>query len=390
MDKEKKTRAKKFISEQFSKKMLKLFDNEPVDAYKDDIINYVIKTKAWNDAFIYTKKTDSYKAVEEKQNDIVSYMKRGFEKIQSISFKVWHKKTVEELVAYYGFTHGTAQKFLNMSVKYFYFIEIGYEIKCFAGIELKKFEKDFDIPIDSYILNWLVYNSVDDSEKAEKILKYNIKSWNAINSVSYRPIQEMVKNLLRETYGDDDGSLLFYETEVWEKIAGFKKDDYMTVNFKGIVGEYAIGECGVVNLEAYRGQGVENKKFKNFDKKELFWSIYDQIIIPTREKAGSGPDSTFRLLCIEEKGDTFIFHYNIDEYDDSYCEVKNAKDMTLEALMSALYEDFCNMAKALPDDDRLIKSITWDKTRKVSFSGDYLERLKKDVFYTSWKIETSE
>ena len=164
----------------------------------------------------------------------------------------------------------------------------------------------------------------------------------------------------------------------------------MKVRFKGITGQYAIGECGVVDLESYNEQAVENKKFTNFDKKELFWSIYDQIIIPTREKAGSDPDSTFRLLCIEEKGDTFVFHYNIDEYDDSYCEVKNANDMTLEALMSALYEDFCNMAKALPDDDPLKTSITWDKTRKVSFSGDYLERVKKDVFYTSWEVEISE
>ncbi len=166
----------------------------------------------------------------------------------------------------------------------------------------------------------------------------------------------------------------------------------MRVTFKDIEGLYAIGECGIVDLESYEEQeeAVENKDFQNFDKKELFWTVYDQIIIPTREQADVDADDTLRLLYIEDDDDTFIFHYNIDDYDESYCEVRGAAQMPLEDVVSALYDDLCNMVKELPDDEPLKQAITWDKTITVDVPEDYLKRLKSDVFYSSWAIETTE
>ncbi len=165
----------------------------------------------------------------------------------------------------------------------------------------------------------------------------------------------------------------------------------MIAKLKGIEGLYSVGECGVVDLESYEEHvnAVENKKYNQFDKKELFWSIYDRIILPSRESVPNKPDNTLRLLYIEENGDTFVFHYNIDSCDESYLEVKGAAEMSFDELLSAVYEDFCNMAKALPDDEPLKNGIKYDRTRNVVIPENYLERLKKDVFYSSWVIETS-
>ena len=46
----------------------------------------------------------------------------------------------------------------------------------------------------------------------------------------------------------------------------------MRVKLKGIAGLYAIGECGVVDLESYEDleQAVENKKYTNFCRKRNY------------------------------------------------------------------------------------------------------------------------
>ncbi len=166
----------------------------------------------------------------------------------------------------------------------------------------------------------------------------------------------------------------------------------MKIKLKGISGLYVVGECGIVDIEYCEEPEkiVENNTYQHFDKKELFWTIYDQIIIPTREKMKVDPDHTFRLLCIEDKSDGLVLHYNIDDYDESYSEVQNILDISLEDLISAVFDDFCYIVEALPDDEPLKKSITWDKTRAVNIPEDFLKRLKRDVFYSSWDIDASE
>ncbi len=166
----------------------------------------------------------------------------------------------------------------------------------------------------------------------------------------------------------------------------------MKVTIKGIAGKYAIGECGVVDLESYkeREKDVDNKSYPRFDKRELFWTIYDQIILPTRERMGVDIDDTFRLLYIEDAEDSLVFHYNIDNYDESYCRVQRAAEMSLEDVVSALYNDLLSTAKSLPDDEPLKKAITRDKSRSVDVPDIFLERLKRDVFYSSWDIDNLE
>ncbi len=166
----------------------------------------------------------------------------------------------------------------------------------------------------------------------------------------------------------------------------------MRITFKGIEGAYAVGECGVVDLEAYEDQeaAVENKNYGKFDKKELFWTIYDQIILPIREVAGIDPDHSIRLFFIEDDGEKMILHYNIDDYDESYCEIQGVTNMTLDDVMEAVYDDICGIKNALPDDEPLKEALTWAKSRRVNIPDDYLDRIKMDVFYSSWDIESIE
>lgn len=164
----------------------------------------------------------------------------------------------------------------------------------------------------------------------------------------------------------------------------------MRVKLEGIDGLFAVGECGIVDLDLYEDQepAVENKNYGNFEKKELFWAVYDQIILPVRETAGVDPDHSIRLLFIEDDGDELVLHYNVDDIDESYFVVRGVGNMTLDDVMTAAYEDLLILKDVLPDDEPMKKAITWDKERKVNIPDDYLERLKKDVFYSSWEIES--
>ena len=163
----------------------------------------------------------------------------------------------------------------------------------------------------------------------------------------------------------------------------------MRVKLKEIDGMYAVGECGVVDLESYEDQemAVENRNYGKFEKKAFYWTIYDQIILPIRNAVGVDPDHSIRLLFIEDDGDKIVLHYNIDDYDESYCEIQGVTNMALEDVMKVVYEDFCGMRNALPEGEALKEAITWDKNKGVDIPNDYMERLKKDVFYTSWEIE---
>ncbi len=166
----------------------------------------------------------------------------------------------------------------------------------------------------------------------------------------------------------------------------------MRVKLEGIKGLYAVGECGIVELDSNEDleTAVENKNYGSFEKKELFWAVYDQIILPVREAEGVEPDHSIHLFYIEDDGDMLVLHYNVDDYDESYCEIRGVEKMTLNDAMTVVYEDMLSLKDVLPDDEPMKKAITWDKDRKVNISDDYLERLKKDVFYTSWDIESIE
>ena len=164
------------------------------------------------------------------------------------------------------------------------------------------------------------------------------------------------------------------------------------MKLKGVLGEYAIGECGIVDLDSYENQecAVDNKNYNAFDKRELYWTIYDQIIIPTRERMGTDSDHTLRLLFIEEDVNKMVLHFNIDDYDEAYCEISDVDTLSLADAVKTVFKDLNQYINNLPDNEPMKKAFTWEKSRAVSIPADYMERLKKDVFYSSWEIGSVE
>ena len=160
----------------------------------------------------------------------------------------------------------------------------------------------------------------------------------------------------------------------------------MRIKLKEIDCDWEIGECGIVDFEIHEGTGdcVYNKQYKNFDKKELYWTIYDQIILPTRAKMDQDKDDTLRLFYIEEKGKNLEFTISFDEYDEAVFVVKGATEKPLEEVLQNLFND---MRDCFPDDEEMREAITWDKSAKVNIPEDYVKRIVEDVFYSHWIIE---
>ena len=134
----------------------------------------------------------------------------------------------------------------------------------------------------------------------------------------------------------------------------------MRATLKNQGGLYAIGECGIVDIEAYENQeqAVENRAYKRFEKRDLFWRIYDQIIIPTREKMSTNPDHSIRLLFIEDEGNKIILHFNIDDYDEIYSEVLDVENISLDDAMKIVFADLSELKDILPVDETLKQAIT--------------------------------
>ncbi len=105
----------------------------------------------------------------------------------------------------YKMTIGIAQKWINMSVKYFYLISLVYnKTSLFSGFH--DYIKDFHIPLDSIML-----------EKIEEKLNinkkdYGIVSWSKVdNYKDYLKYQNAVKNQIPNHYQ----SALDWECDTW-------------------------------------------------------------------------------------------------------------------------------------------------------------------------------
>jgi len=209
--------AKDFIEKQFSKEMMHRINNDFPKA--NELIDYVIG-KAWKDATPYERKISGSKIIE-KRNKISEFLSSEIKKLDDCNdYRNWYKEVLENLSEeYLGKNYGVAQKLLNMSVKYVYFLEIGYEKQLFSGGSIRRFEDDFDVPIDRFMLNWFLYNALGDEEVANKV--GIITCWNKIEYKTYLFLQPKIKDLLKRKY---DRPILISETEVWSSINKF---DYL-------------------------------------------------------------------------------------------------------------------------------------------------------------------
>ena len=211
--------AKEFIDEQFSKAMkMSLETGLTID--KKTLLEYVLKSKSWNDTIGYERRKSGSQILKNR-DDVCEAFTEEIKKLnESSNFQSWHDGALKLLAEkFFEKNIGMAQKYLNMSIKYLYFLEIAYEINLIDNLSLERFKDVFDVPIDSFILKWVLFNSVGDEEieaKAEKI-----SSWNKMRNDIYPFLQKKTKELLNERYCEIS-SILVAETIVWDGIKKLK------------------------------------------------------------------------------------------------------------------------------------------------------------------------
>ena len=145
------------------------------------------------------------------------------------------------------FSYGISQKLVNMTIKY---LTILYTVMADMGIEnvnknyidyyeknLKKYESDFDIPIDSYILEGTKKNfkdfdlfphkkKFDSDSKTDTVLgiysSSNNLPWSKWNEDDYKRFQDSLKEKIQENLKEGE-TILDWEGKIWIEIAKERK-----------------------------------------------------------------------------------------------------------------------------------------------------------------------
>lgn len=174
------------------------------------------------------KKSDEAKkaATEEINKKIKSLLENGL--VVFKTFNDWHKKICGELCEIYEkkgintkekktFSYGNAQKWVNMSLKYLCIIYGIYKVymsecKFCESYEryIAKYEKDFHVPVDSYIIN---------AVKGKKCVDLPFEvPWSKWDKSEYENFQSsLLKYLEDSNFLTDEKSPLDWENEMWIK-----------------------------------------------------------------------------------------------------------------------------------------------------------------------------
>ena len=179
------------------------FSNAAANYSKEELLKYCVKTKAWNDAVQYARKTGN--AAVEHEADIINFLTSELtycHKSILDSFEEWHRSIMtnsrEGVKEEWGMTPGLWQKLINMTFKYLYCVrELFPE---FDGIW-----KLCHCPIDSIILTRL-YNVLKDENMYNKELPEHIlvkayanrehnANWNNLTIEDYSSLQGVIRTL---------------------------------------------------------------------------------------------------------------------------------------------------------------------------------------------------
>lgn len=146
------------------------------------------------------------------------------EKIVSIAindFDTWHREVCESLVETYQeikdennknfFTYGNAQKWLNMTLKYLWLLDM-----LPGGIDGALLHA----PIDSYILQKLE-NSIENISAENGSYKYNGETWSQLSDYEhYIELQKTIRTLAKA----ENKSVIEWENEAWIEMAVARKN----------------------------------------------------------------------------------------------------------------------------------------------------------------------
>ena len=214
-----KQKAHSFINDFFSREKMNQISQNMASKDKKEILRYIVENKAWVDTTIRERKKDQSEVINNKQQ-IVKYMIDRLNELgrDGKSFKSWHRETISGLDSY-GMKLGLAQKFINMSIKYIYFLELGFGCEVFEDKSISEYQDEFDVPIDSYILKWVLFNSLFEEEINKNANELSV--WTEIvDEEVYRLLQDRAKSLLEERF--PKVPILIAESEVWNRVKTIK------------------------------------------------------------------------------------------------------------------------------------------------------------------------
>ncbi len=207
--------VKLFIESGFRGEILRKINlNNNVD--NNYLKEYVIKSKAWNDAMIRARFEPDYNNYSKNRDAIYRSIVERIEMMPSSEdkYRKWHKKTIEGLKNNYSIGYGVGQKLVNMSLKYICFLELEYKTVLFDNLDFANISYDLDVPIDSYILNWIKYVSADCSDDTNLLSR--VQNWNSISEYDdYEELQRVIKSKLNESKHLDYNNILERETQIW-------------------------------------------------------------------------------------------------------------------------------------------------------------------------------
>lgn len=137
-------------------------------------------------------------------------------------FNQWHNKKCGELIKKaagkdlfkegYSFTWGHAQKWLNMTLKYLWLMDLLPEEISSGSLH---------VPIDSYILDALKDEPLFKNKNLIKASKYNEQAWSAMSEDDYEELQREISNMAKKK----NKSPIKWEGTAWIKIASKGNND---------------------------------------------------------------------------------------------------------------------------------------------------------------------
>lgn len=141
------------------------------------------------------KKAQGFKDKKDAQVD--SICKEVFARLSDDiqNFDSWHSDVCDKICKMmtesgllkkgFTFTYGQAQKWLNMTLKYLWLLDL---------LPDKIKEGSLHVPIDGYILEKLKKLGIDKITGSGETYKYNNKEWSKIGKEDYQSLQAAIRN----------------------------------------------------------------------------------------------------------------------------------------------------------------------------------------------------
>lgn len=168
------------------------------------------------------------KAKSELVNSICHYICKTIYDFPSNTdnFEKWHEHTCEHirkemnesglLKEDFTFTYGQAQKWLNMTLKYLWLLDL---------LPDKVKEGALHVPIDGYIIEKLKELGIDKITGSGETYKYNNKEWSKIGKEDYQSLQAAIREAVKNSNAENSNkeTPIQWEGKSWIEIAKGRK-----------------------------------------------------------------------------------------------------------------------------------------------------------------------